>query len=131
MIIALGCLIENSYILSDSLFFISTFNNGFFSDRTGIVRVMQFEGGDVKMADTAAAAGDMVMASSQNESRVQPYIAPYNPFVVPVNGFISPALITITLVTNCAVCAVLLRPHMRSPTNILLVAIATSDMLTG
>jgi len=83
------------------------------------------------MTDTATAGGDMVMASTHNESRPLPYIAPYNPFVVPVNGFISPALIAITLVTNCAVCAVLLRPHMRTPTNILLVAIATSDMLTG
>lgn len=69
---------------------------------------------------------------SDNRSFViEPYYVPYNPFVVPVNGFISPTLIVITLVTNCAVCAVLLRPHMRSPTNILLVAIATSDMLTG
>jgi len=36
--------------------------------------------------------------------------------------------ILITLVTNVIVCAVLLAPNMRSPTNILLVAIATSDV---
>ena len=54
-----------------------------------------------------------------------------NNLVVPINGFITPVVVLVTLVTNCIVCAVLLRPHMRSPTNALLVAIATSDMLTG
>jgi len=90
---------------------------------------MQSEYGNAEMPDTATA--DAEIDSSYNESKLEPIIAPYNPFVVPVNGYISPTLIAITLVTNCAVCAVLLRPHMRSPTNILLVAIATSDMLTG
>jgi len=87
----------------------------------------------MKMKTTVdSAEPDGSMDSRRNESPTQePYSAPYNPFVVPVNGFISPALIVITLITNCAVCAVLLRPHMRSPTNIILVAIATSDMLTG
>jgi len=82
------------------------------------------------MAD-AATDSTVMYVNSSNSSQLVPYFAPYNPFVVPVNGFISPTLIAITLVANCAVCAVLLRPHMRSPTNILLVAIATSDMLTG
>jgi len=95
---------------------------------------MQSEEADAGTAVTGAAAADTntTLASTENvSSELEPYFAPYNPFVVPVNGFISPALITITLITNCAVCAVLLKPHMRSPTNILLVAIATSDMLTG
>jgi len=38
--------------------------------------------------------------------------------------------ILITLITNVIICAVLLAPNMRSPTNVLLVAIATSDALT-
>jgi len=88
---------------------------------------MQSADGEMEVASTAAAAA----ADAANESESVAYSAPNNPFVVPVNGFISPSVILITLVTNCAVCAVLLRPHMRSPTNILLVAIATSDMLTG
>lgn len=54
-----------------------------------------------------------------------------SPFLVPVNGFASPFLVLVTLVTNCLVCAVLLRPNMRNPTNAILVAIATSDLLTG
>lgn len=54
-----------------------------------------------------------------------------NALVVPINGYVTPIIVIITLATNCIVCAVLLRPHMRSPTNALLVAIATSDMLTG
>jgi hypothetical protein len=54
-----------------------------------------------------------------------------NSLVVPINGYVTPIVVVITLATNCIVCAVLLRPHMRSPTNALLVAIATSDMLTG
>ena len=51
--------------------------------------------------------------------------------VVPINGYLTPIVVVVTLAANCVVCAVLLRPHMRSPTNALLVAIATSDMLTG
>jgi len=95
---------------------------------------------DGRMAAAAASATVTMTTesdSSKNDSGggggwLEPAImAPFNRFVVPVNGFITPALILLTLVTNCAVCAVLLRPHMRSPTNILLVAIATSDMLTG
>jgi len=59
------------------------------------------------------------------------YLVDYNRFLVPVSGFISPLFIFITLITNSIICAVLLAPNMRSPTNILLVAIATSDALTG
>ena len=71
------------------------------------------------------------------------YLLKYNRFLVPISGFISPlfilitasaagaVLILITLMTNVIICAVLLSPNMRSPTNILLVAIATSDALTG
>ena len=52
-------------------------------------------------------------------------------FSIPINGYITPLFIVITLVTNCFICAVLLRQHMRSPTNVVLVAMAASDMLTG
>ena len=90
---------------------------------------MQSQDGAIQTTDTMRE--DAGLDSHQNASEVRLYIAPYNPFVVPINGFIFPTLIAITLVTNCVVCAVLLRPHMRSPTNIVLVAIATSDMLTG
>jgi thyrotropin-releasing hormone receptor len=53
------------------------------------------------------------------------------PYSVIVNGFLSPLLIAVTLVTNVCVCAVLVRPNMRSATNVLLVAMAVSDTLTG
>ena len=51
------------------------------------------------------------------------------PFSVVVNGFLSPILVGITLITNVCVCAVLVRPNMRSATNVLLVAMAVSDTL--
>src|SRR6218665_1594891 len=54
-----------------------------------------------------------------------------SPFLVSLNGYASPVLVLITIVTNTLVCLVLLQSKMRTPTNILLVAIATSDMLTG
>jgi len=53
------------------------------------------------------------------------------PYSVVVNGFLSPILVGITLITNVCVCAVLVRPNMRSATNVLLVAMAVSDTLTG
>jgi Serpentine type 7TM GPCR chemoreceptor Srw len=49
----------------------------------------------------------------------------------PVYGILAPAVIAFTVVTNSLVCVVLLRPNMRSATNVLLVAMALSDMLTG
>lgn len=48
-----------------------------------------------------------------------------------VNGVVSPFVIVLTVVTNTLVCAVLLRRHMRSKTNIILVAMAVADTLTG
>lgn len=52
-------------------------------------------------------------------------------YSVPINGFIAPVLILLTVVTNTLVIAVLLKKHMRSPTNVLLAGMAFSDMMTG
>ncbi|KAH3700703.1 sex peptide receptor-like [Dreissena polymorpha] len=49
----------------------------------------------------------------------------------PINGYIAPVLILLTVVTNTLVIAVLLKRHMRSPTNVLLAGMAFSDMMTG
>jgi len=55
----------------------------------------------------------------------------WTPYHQTVYGFIHPVVVTATMITNCLVCAVLLRPSMRSPTSTLLVAMAFSDTLTG
>ncbi|XP_048778886.1 sex peptide receptor-like [Ostrea edulis] len=58
-------------------------------------------------------------------------------FVYPIpqafylNGFVSPILVFFTLVTNAFVVLILLRRHMRSPTNAILAAMAISDTFTG
>ncbi|RUS87836.1 hypothetical protein EGW08_004369 [Elysia chlorotica] len=52
-------------------------------------------------------------------------------YTVPINGFLSPIVIVLAVFTNSLVCLVLLKPHMRSPTTIILLALAISDMLTG
>ncbi|XP_041372776.1 sex peptide receptor-like [Gigantopelta aegis] len=52
-------------------------------------------------------------------------------YSVPINGYISPILVLLTIFNNTLVCVVLLKRHMRSPTNVLLAAMAISDMLTG
>ncbi|XP_005107231.1 sex peptide receptor isoform X2 [Aplysia californica] len=52
-------------------------------------------------------------------------------YSVPINGYASPVLIFLTVINNLLVCIVLLKPHMRSPTNAILVAMALSDMFTG
>lgn len=52
-------------------------------------------------------------------------------YSVPINGYIAPVLVLLTVVTNTLVIAVLLKKHMRSPTNVLLAGMAFSDMLTG
>lgn len=48
-----------------------------------------------------------------------------------INGFVSPILIFFTLITNVFVVLILLRRHMRSPTNTILAAMAISDTFTG
>lgn len=50
---------------------------------------------------------------------------------VPLNGYIAPVLILLTVVTNTLVITVLMKKHMRSPTNVLLAGMAFSDMMTG
>ena len=50
---------------------------------------------------------------------------------VPIYGYISPPVILLTLFTNSLICVVLLRRGMRTATNLLLAAMALSDMLTG
>src|SRR6218665_713180 len=52
-------------------------------------------------------------------------------FSVPVYGFMSPPIILFTVVTNSLVCLVLLKQHMRSASNTILVGMALSDTLTG
>ncbi|XP_033758746.1 sex peptide receptor-like [Pecten maximus] len=52
-------------------------------------------------------------------------------YAVPLLGYFSPVLIFITLVTNTLVVVVLLKKHMRSPTNAILAGMALSDMFTG
>lgn len=61
-----------------------------------------------------------------------------SPKVVPssqmdiVSGYVSTAVVLFTVVTNCIVCVVLLKPHMRSsPTNVILVALSITTTLTG
>ncbi|CAG5114961.1 unnamed protein product, partial [Candidula unifasciata] len=52
-------------------------------------------------------------------------------YSVPLQGYFSPVLVFLTIINNSLVCIVLLKPHMRSPTNAILVAMALSDMFTG
>lgn len=66
-----------------------------------------------------------------NMSTMSPFYLSDKRFLIPINGYVVPIFVLITLATNCMICAVLLRAHMRSPTNVVLVAMATSDMLTG
>jgi len=66
-----------------------------------------------------------------NASTPWPYFIRLTNVELVVSGFISPVVIIVTVVTNILVCAVLLRRHMRSKTNIILVAMAVADTLTG
>ena len=52
-------------------------------------------------------------------------------FEVPLFGYITPPVVVFTIFTNTLTCIVLLKKHMRSPTNIILLSIALLDMFTG
>jgi len=57
---------------------------------------------------TAAAAPDV--------DCVRPEFLPVDRYRLAVSGYVMPALVLFTVVTNCLVCAVLLRRSMRTPT---------------
>lgn len=67
----------------------------------------------------------------EGASCVWPYLLEVNEFTVPIYGCISPIFVLLTILTNFLVCLVLVKKHMRSPTNAILVAMAISDTLTG
>lgn len=48
-----------------------------------------------------------------------------------VYGRLVPSVVVFTCVTNLLICIVLLKKHMRTPANCLLVAMALADLLTG
>jgi hypothetical protein len=61
-----------------------------------------------------------------------PMLVRNTPYSVPIYGVVSPPVVLLTVITNTLVCLVLLRrPAMRTPTNVLLAALAISDALTG
>jgi flagellar biosynthesis protein FliP len=51
-------------------------------------------------------------------------------FSIPVYGYITPLLLLVTFFTNSVVVAVLSRPHMKSPSNFILCAMAITDLCT-
>jgi len=69
--------------------------------------------------------------SSDDDNCTHPVYMDNFRFTVPVYGYVSPVVVLLTIVTNTFICLVLLKKNMRSPTNLLLVAMAISDMLTG
>jgi len=62
---------------------------------------------------------------------LMPILAKRLDISVPIYGYVSPPVILLTLFTNSLICVVLLRRGMRTATNIILAAMALSDMLTG
>ena len=59
------------------------------------------------------------------------YKLPTDVFTVPLFGYIVPSVVVFTIFTNTLTCIVLLKRHMRNPTNIILASIALLDMFTG
>lgn len=51
-------------------------------------------------------------------------------YVLPLLGYLMPFLLIITIIANTLVVIVLSKKHMRSPTNLVLMAMAISDTLT-
>ena len=82
------------------------------------------------LATTASNASDIEHGWGLTDCMKLLVVDPSNEAVV-VNGYISPVVVLLTLITNSLVCAVLLQRHMRTSTNIFLVALAVSDALTG
>jgi hypothetical protein len=87
----------------------------------------QDAGGDVVTWNETIAS----TASSMTWGNRSPEMVDDTAYTAVVYGFISPIVIVMTIITNTFVCIVLLQRNMRSPTNLLLVAMAIADSLTG
>ncbi|XP_013383231.1 sex peptide receptor-like [Lingula anatina] len=59
------------------------------------------------------------------------YLGKQAEYKVPIYGYLSPIVVLFTVITNVLICVILLRRHMRTPTNVLLVFMALSDLFTG
>jgi len=75
--------------------------------------------------------GTTICSALSETECLMPLIAKRLKISVPIYGYISPPVILLTIITNSLICVVLLRRNMRTATNLLLTAIALSDMLTG
>nr|ATQ64327.1 B-type allatostatin receptor [Megabalanus volcano] len=51
-------------------------------------------------------------------------------YALPLYGYVMPLLLAVTIVANTLIVVVMSRRHMRTPTNLVLMAMAVSDMLT-
>jgi len=71
------------------------------------------------------------VVGGRGEYCVKPFVLPGSRQTVAIYGIVSPLFVAMTLITNCLVCVVLVKPTMRSCTNALLVAMAVSDTMTG
>ena len=49
---------------------------------------------------------------------------------VPIYGYIMPMVLLVTFICNALIIIVLSKKHMRTPTNLVLLAMAVSDLLT-
>lgn len=85
----------------------------------------------VAVVTTETASGDVNDSGIAPEAQPDPPAFKFPALSGPLYGFVSPPIILFTIVTNSLVCIVLLKRHMRSSTNVILIAMAVSDTLTG
>ena len=81
----------------------------------------------------AAAAGSFNMSGIMNASRSHYLNITADldiRYALPLYGYIMPFLVVITIIANTLIVLVLSKKHMRTPTNLVLMAMALSDMLT-
>ncbi|XP_049831337.1 sex peptide receptor [Schistocerca gregaria] len=76
----------------------------------------------------------MVLVTCGNVSRPMPFLnvsteVPIE-YAQPMLGYAMPFLLVITIIANTLIVVVLSKRHMRTPTNVVLMAMALSDMLT-
>jgi len=82
------------------------------------------------METTAATVTSTVMGRARHAARGA-FLLDHVPYGAFINGYFVPLLVLVIVVCNLLVCVVLVRPNMRTATNVVLVAIAFSDLLTG
>ena len=105
-------------------------NGSLMGNWTGNMLMYEDDSNDTSI-EAAGSGGSFNGSSALNATRYMNITADLDiRYALPLYGYIMPFLVVVTIIANTLIVLVLSKKHMRTPTNLVLMAMALSDMLT-